>query len=156
MADLVTPCHRTRLVSDDAGFRCAFPKCHNRWDVGGLASPENRDYPLAWCTNHPERKSRARGLCASCYEVAHRKGEHLAYDLVEPDYTDALIEDLEFVHMTWDTIEETYKRPRRNVQEALRNKGRHDLIRQVHYDTYGAMTQADIQSNLRIGKEVGK
>ena len=98
---------------------------------------------------HTSRRARARGLCGACYVVAQRKG--FSEPPENPPYVREMIEEVEFMDLGWEKLEQMFAATRSNLQTALRRAGREDLIRRVHFVTYGAVTRAEIISSLRMG-----
>ena len=95
---------------------------------------------------HPDRDMRARGLCASCYVTAQRRG----FDTPAPSrYGDYLEEELDFMDLTWEELERAFGRPRAVLQQRLHERGRDDLRSQAHLRSYGETNQAGIQGVLR-------
>lgn len=79
---------------------------------------------------HKDRPHRARGLCASCYEVQRRSEKFL--DNPRP-YSATMVEELEFMpdFWTWAELERAFRRPRKVLEMRLRYRDRHDLIRRL-------------------------
>jgi len=97
---------------------------------------------------HLNRRARAGGLCASCYTVAQRKGFS---EPTRSHYVHELIEELDFLDMTWEEAEKMSGRSRVLISQALKRQGRQDLIRIVQLHTYGVVGRDSINSVLKKG-----
>lgn len=113
---------RVKGCSGAVHARGVCAKHYRRWERGG------------WCWRCLERSSEVRNTCRSCYEVLRRTG---VLKTRNRKYVDAVIEEVEFMPLTWYELESEFGRSRQTLRSRLRDEGRMDLIRKLDDYSFG-------------------